>query len=64
MPEDLPKAVLVLLWLLIGLIVFGYLLMAHTITISIVFAVIFYGAPVLWYLMKKKDGTKSEEANT
>ena len=25
MPEDLPKAVMILVWLLIGVIIFGYL---------------------------------------
>ena len=54
MPEDLPKAVLILLWLLIGVIVFGYLLMEHTVMNAIVFAVIFYGMPILWHLKRKK----------
>ena len=55
MPEDLPKAVLVLLWLLIGVIVFGYLIMAHPIINGVVFAVLFYGVPTLWYVKRKKE---------
>ena len=57
MPEDLPKAVTILLWLLIGVIVFGYLLMAHAALLAVVFAVIFYGVPVLWYLKRNKSGS-------
>ncbi len=57
MPEDLPKAVTILLWLLIGVIVFGYLLMAHAALLAVVFAVIFYGVPVLWYLKRGKSGS-------
>lgn len=55
MPEDLPKAVLVLLWLLIGVIVLGYLIMEHTIINGIVFAVLFYGLPTLWHVKRKKE---------
>lgn len=55
MPEDLPEAVKILLWLLIGVIVFGYLLMAHTVMISFIFAVIYFGTPVLWRLKHKQD---------
>ncbi|HEY5602912.1 MAG TPA: hypothetical protein VIM41_07390 [Gammaproteobacteria bacterium] len=59
MPEDLPRAVIVLLWLLIGLMVFGYLLMAHTAVSSLLFAVVFYGAPVLWTMRKKSESAKT-----
>jgi len=59
MPEDLPKAVLILLWLLIGVIVFGYLVMEHTVMSGIVFAIIFYGMPILWHLKRKNaDNSK------
>jgi len=54
MPEDLPKAVLILLWLLIGVIVFGYLVMEYPTINAIVFAIIFYGMPILWHLKRKK----------
>ena len=54
MPEDIPTAVLVLLWLLIGVIVFGYLIMEHTVISGVVFAAVFYGVPVLWYVNRKK----------
>jgi hypothetical protein len=56
MPEDLPKAILILLWLLIGVIVFGYLIMEYPIMNGIVFAVIYYGMPILWHLKRKKPG--------
>lgn len=49
MPEDIPKAVMILLWLLIGVIVFGWLLMAYPVMVSIVFALVFFGLPVLIY---------------
>ena len=55
MPEDLPKAVIVLLWLLIGVIAFGYLIMEHTVISGVVFAIFFYGAPPLWYAKRKKE---------
>ena len=48
MPEDLPEAVKILLWLLIGIIVFGYLIMDHTIIIGFTFALVYFGLPVLW----------------
>ena len=46
MPEDLPKAVMILLWLLSGTIVFGALLMKSTVLNSIVFVLVFFGVPV------------------
>lgn len=52
MPEDLPKAVMVLLWLLIGVIILGYLIMELPIIVSVVFALLFYGVPVWWNLKK------------
>ena len=55
MPEDLPKAVAVLLWLLIGLIVFGYLVLESTMVMSVGFAVIFYGIPAAWMLYNSKE---------
>ena len=54
MPEDLPKAVLILLWLLTGVIVLGYLIMEHTMLESFVFAFLYYAVPVWLYLNKKK----------
>lgn len=55
MPEDLPKAVMALLWLLIGVIIFGYLIMEHTVISGVLFAVLFYGVPMLWYTKRKKE---------
>ena len=55
MPEDLPEAVKVLLWLLIGLIIFGYLIMDHTILIGFTFALVYFGLPVLWRLKNNRD---------
>ena len=55
MPEDLPKAVMILLWLLSGTIIFGALLMKSTLLNSFVFVLLFFGGPVLAYwLMKSK----------
>ena len=62
MPEDLPKAVIVLLWLLVGTIIFGYLLMAHPYIYSAIFILIFYGVPIAWNTIKK-DTKKGEEAS-
>ena len=59
MPEDLPKAVIVLLWLLIGTIVFGYLLMEFPYVYSFTFILIFFGIPITWNTMKKD--TKKED---
>ena len=59
MPEDLPKAVIVLLWLLIGAIIFGYLLMEYPYIYSASFILIFYGGPIIWNIMK--GNTKKEE---
>lgn len=56
MPEDLPKAVMVLVWLLVGCIIFGYLLMAHPTGFSILFATIYFGLPIyIHYDRKKKN---------
>lgn len=49
MPEDIPKAVMILLWLLIGVIVFGWLLMTYPTVYSIIFAILFFGVPVAVY---------------
>ena len=55
MPEDLPRAVMILIWLLSGTIIFGALLMKSTVLNSVLFAVLFFGLPVLINsLMKKK----------
>lgn len=54
MPEDLPKAVIILLWLLIGVIIFGYLLMEHGWLISLAFAVVFHGIPGFWLYQQSK----------
>lgn len=54
MPEDIPKAVMILLWLLIGVIVFGYLIMTYPTTYGFVFLVVFYGVPAFLYNYRKK----------
>lgn len=58
MPEDIPKAVMILIWLLSGTIIFGWLLMDSTVLIAFVFALVFFGLPVLVYqkIMKKNAG--------
>lgn len=49
MPEDLPKAVMMLIWLLSGTILFGWLLMDYTVLSAFLFALVFFGLPVLIY---------------
>lgn len=53
MPEDLPKAVCILLWLLIGVIIFGYLIMAHRVFYGLLFATVYYGIPAIWLYHRK-----------
>ena len=50
MPEDIPKAVMILVWLLSGVIIFGWLLMTYAVVYSFVFALLFFGVPVLLYV--------------
>lgn len=56
MPEDLPEAIKTLLWLLIGVIVFGYLIMDHTIIIGFTFALVYFGLPILWRAKNNRQG--------
>ena len=55
MPEDIPKAVMILLWLLIGVIVFGWLLMSYAYAYSFIFAVVYFGLPVIVYKLIAKE---------
>lgn len=59
MPEDLPKAVMILLWLLSGTIIFGALLMKSTLLNSFAFLILFFGLPVLAYYLIKSKKQKS-----
>lgn len=61
MPEDLPKAVMILLWLLSGTIIFGWILMEYTVLNSFIFLALFFGLPVLLVSLKKKSGHKKEQ---
>ena len=54
MPEDLPEAIKILLWLLSGTIIFGWLLMDSTILNSFAFLAVYFGLPVLFVSLKKK----------
>ena len=54
MPDDLPKAVIILLWLLSGTIIFGALLWKSTVLASFGFLILFFGVPVLVYVLIKK----------
>jgi len=54
MPKDLPTAVIVLVWLLSGVIVFGWLLMEYPTSYSFIFALIFFGLPVAAKRLFKK----------
>lgn len=47
MPDDTPKAVMILIWLLSGVIIFGWLLMAYAGLTPFIFALLFFGVPVL-----------------
>lgn len=53
MPEDIPKAVMILLWLLIGTIIFGWLLMEYSYLISFGFLPVYFGVPVLIVKLRK-----------
>ncbi|GMR05582.1 MAG: hypothetical protein BMS9Abin25_0157 [Gammaproteobacteria bacterium] len=57
MTEDMPKAVMMLFWLLSGIIIFGWLIMEYTVLSSFIFALVFYGLPVLVYRKVKKKKT-------
>jgi len=52
-PEDLPKAVIVLLWLLIGVIILGALIMEADLIYSVLFVAVYYGLTSLIYLKRK-----------
>jgi uncharacterized membrane protein len=57
MPENTLKAVIILIWLLSGVIIFGWLLMEFAAMFSFLFALVFFGFPVLVYTLiaKRKD---------
>ena len=59
MPKDLPTAVMILIWLLSGVIIFGWLLMEYPTIYSFLFALVFFGVPVLARQMLKKEKTQS-----
>lgn len=64
MPEDIPKAVMILVWLLVGVIIFGWLLMKYTVLASLVFVLVFFILPVLIYNWRKKQSVKSRDQVT
>lgn len=47
MPENILKAVIVLVWLLSGTIIFGWLLLEYSLLFPFGFALFFFGIPVL-----------------
>jgi hypothetical protein len=53
LPEDLPKAVMILLWLLSGTIIFGYLLMDFELSHAFGFIAVFFGLPVAWHFARR-----------
>ncbi len=55
MPEDVSKAVMILIWLLSGVIIFGWLLMEYSTMYSFLFALVFFGVPVLVRKMLKRE---------
>lgn len=60
MPEDIPKAVMILIWLLSGTIIFGALVMKSSVLNSVIFAVLFFGVPVVIYQKYFKDRDEGE----
>ena len=60
MPEDLPKAVVILIWLLSGTIIFGWLLMEYSTPYSFLFAAIFFGVPVIVYRKLQQEKSKPQ----
>ena len=46
---------MILLWLLIGVIVFGYLIMTYPTLYGLVFAAVYYAVPTWIYTHRKKD---------
>lgn len=62
MPEDLPKAILVLVWLMVGTIIFGYILMAYAAGFSLLFATIYFGLPIyIHYDRLNNEKKKSDD---
>ncbi len=59
MPKDLSTAVIMLIWLLSGVIIFGWLLMEYSTQYSFLFALVFFGVPVLLRQMFKKQNKPS-----
>lgn len=59
MPKDLPTAVMILIWLLSGVITFGWLLMEYATMYSFVFALVFFGVPVFLHKLFKKEKLQS-----
>lgn len=59
MPKDLPTAVMILIWLLSGVIIFGWLLMEYETHYSFLFALVFFGVPVMANKALKKDKVQS-----
>ena len=59
MPKDIPVAVMILIWLLSGVIIFGWLLMGYPTIYSFLFALAFFGVPVLVRQMIKNDKTQA-----
>lgn len=59
MPKDVPTAVIILIWLLSGVIIFGWLLMEFPTMYSFLFALLFFGLPVMVYKLFIKDKAHS-----
>ena len=64
MPENLSKAVIILIWLLSGVIIFGWLLMEYAAMYSFIFALVFFGIPVLVYTIFIKKGAAINKSDT
>lgn len=55
MPENLLTAVIVLLWLLIGVIILGYIIMTYNFVTLLFFVIVYYGFPSIFILNKNKN---------
>ncbi len=61
MPEDIPKAVMMLIWLLTGTIIVGWLFMDFPYRYTVLFIAVYFALPVFIYqkfIKKPSPGDK------
>lgn len=60
MPQDLPKAVMILIWLLSGTIIVGALLMKVGVVSVLLFILLYFALPVaVYHYLKKQHANES-----